>query len=45
MFIQFIWVHTLLTRENGVIETNPGPKPNPCHSFSMSLEPKWANCT
>ena len=35
MFIQFIWVHALLIRQSGDIETNPGPKPNPCHSFSI----------
>ena len=35
MFIQFIWVHTLLIRQSGDIEMNPGPKPNPCHSFSI----------
>ena len=33
MFIQFIWVHALLIRQSGDIETNPGPKPN--HSFSI----------
>ena len=35
MFIQFIWVHALLIRQSGDIEINPGPKPNPCHSFSI----------
>ena len=35
MFIWFIWVHALLIRQSGDIETNPGPKPNPCHSFSI----------
>ena len=35
MFIQFIWVHVLLIRQSDDIETNPGPKPNPCHSFSI----------
>ena len=35
MFIQFIWVHALLIRQSGDIEMNPGPKPNPCHSFSI----------
>ena len=34
-FIQFIWVHALLIRQSGDIEMNPGPKPNPCHSFSI----------
>ena len=34
MFIQFIRVHALLIRQSGDIEMNPGPKPNPCHSFS-----------
>ena len=33
MFIWFIWVHALLIRQSGDIETNPGPKPN--HSFSI----------
>ena len=37
MFIQFIWVHALPIKQNGDIETNPGPRPNPCHSFSVSL--------
>ena len=40
MFIQFISVHALLIRQSGDIEANAGPKPNYCHSFSMSLEPK-----
>ena len=35
MFIQFIWVHALLIRQSGVIEMNPGPNPDPCHSFSI----------
>ena len=35
MFIQFIWVHALLIRPSGYIKMNPGPKPNPCHSFSI----------
>ena len=35
IFIQFIWVHALLIRQSGDIEMNPGPKPNPCHSFSI----------
>ena len=35
MFIQFIWVHALLIRQSGDTEMNPGPKPNPCHSFSI----------
>ena len=35
MFIQFIWVHALLIRRCSDIETNLGPKPNPCHSFSI----------
>ena len=35
MFIQFVWVHALLIRQSGDIEMNPGPKPNPCHSFSI----------
>ena len=35
MLIQFIWVHALLIRQNGDIDMNPGPKPNPCHSFSI----------
>ena len=35
MFIQFICVHALLIKQGGDIETNPGPKPNPCHSFSI----------
>ena len=35
MFIQFIWVHALRIRQSGDIEMNPGPKPNPCHSFSI----------
>ena len=35
MFIQFIWIHALPIRQSGDIETNPGPKPNPCHSFSI----------
>ena len=35
MFIQFIWVHALLIRQGGDIEMNPGPKPDPCHSFSI----------
>ena len=28
-------MHALLIRQSGDIETNPGPKPNPCHSFSI----------
>ena len=35
MFIQFTWVYALLIRKGGDIEMNPGPKPNPCHSFSI----------
>ena len=35
MFIQSIWVHALLIKLSGDIEMNPGPKPNPCHSFSI----------
>ena len=35
IFTQFIWVHALLIRQSGDIEMNPGPKPNPCHSFSI----------
>ena len=35
MLIQFIWVHALLIRQSGDTEMNPGPKPNPCHSFSI----------
>ena len=35
MFIQFIWVHALLIRQSGDIEMSPGPKPNPCLSFSI----------
>ena len=35
MFIHFIWVHALLIRHSSDIEMNPGPKPNPCHSFSI----------
>ena len=35
MFIQLIWVHTLLIRQSGDIEMNPGPRPNPCHKFSV----------
>ena len=33
-FIQFVCVHALLIRESSDIEMNPGPMPNPCHSFS-----------
>ena len=36
ILIQFIWAHALLIRQSGDIEMNPGPKPNPCHSFSIS---------
>ena len=35
MFIQFTWVHALLFRQSGDIEMNLGPRPNPCHSFSI----------
>ena len=35
MFIQFICVHALLIRQSGDIEMSPGPKSNPCHSFSL----------
>ena len=35
IFTQFIWVHALLIRQSGDIEMNPGPKPNPCHSFAI----------
>ena len=35
VFIQFIWVHALLIRQSGDIAMNRGPKPNPCHSFSI----------
>ena len=35
MFIQSTWVHALLIKLSGDIEMNPGPKPNPCHSFSI----------
>ena len=35
MFIQFLWVHALLIRQSDGIEINPGPKPNPCHNFSI----------
>ena len=35
MFIQFIWVHALRIRQGGDIEMNPGPRPNPCHIFSI----------
>ena len=29
-------LHALLIRQSGDIEMNLGPKPNPCHSFSIS---------
>ena len=35
MFVQFVWVHALLIKQSGDIEMKPGPKPNPCHSFSI----------
>ena len=35
MYIQFVWIHALLIRQSGDVEMNPGPKPNPCHSFSI----------
>ena len=35
MLIQFIWVHALLIRQSDDIEMNPGPKSDPCHSFSI----------
>ena len=35
MFFQFIWVQALLVRQSGDTETNPGPNPNPCQSFSI----------
>ena len=35
MLIQFIWVHAFLIRQSDNIEMNPGPKLNPCHSFSI----------
>ena len=35
IFIQFVWLHALIIRLGGDIETNPGPKPNPCHNFSI----------
>ena len=35
IFIQFIWVHALLIRQRGDTEMNSGPKPYPCHSFSI----------
>ena len=35
IFIKFIWVHALPIRQSGDIEMNLGPKPNPCHSFSI----------
>ena len=35
MLIQFIWAHALLIRQSGDIEMKSGPKPNPCHSFSI----------
>ena len=34
-FIQFIWIYALLVRQSGDIDMNPGPKPNPSHSFSI----------
>ena len=30
-----MWVHALLITQSGDIEMNPGPKRNPCHSFSI----------
>ena len=35
MFIQFVSLHTLLIRQSDDSETNPRPKPNPRHSFSL----------
>ena len=35
MFIQFVWVPTLLIRQSGDFEINPEPRPNPCQSFSI----------
>ena len=35
MFIQFTWFYALQIRQSGDIEMNPGPKPNPCHNFSI----------
>ena len=35
MLIQFVWVHALLIRQSDDIKMNPGPRPNPYHSFSM----------
>ena len=35
MLIQFIWVHAFLIRQSDNIEMNPGPKLNPCYSFSI----------
>ena len=35
IFIQFIRVHALQIRQSGDMEMNPGPKTNPCHSFSI----------
>ena len=37
MFIQFIWVHALLIRQSGDNEMSSGPRPNPCHSFSIVI--------
>ena len=36
MFIQYIWVHALLIRQNGDIEMNPGSRANTFHSFPIS---------
>ena len=35
MFNQFVWVHDLLLRPRGDIETNSRRNPNPCHSFPI----------
>ena len=35
MFIQFVRVHTLLIRQSGDTESNPGHRFNRCHRFSI----------
>ena len=35
MFIQFVWSHGLLITLSDDIGTNPRPKPNPSHNFSV----------
>ena len=34
-FVHHIWLYLIISNRSADIEKNPGPKPNPCQSFSI----------